>query len=211
MVVPGPIGLFRREALDRVEAENERAGGFENQEMPGPFSPLTFAEDFHLSLTMLALGYRVEYEPHAIAHTKAPATLAGLVNQRYRWNRGTMQVILWFVRRTLRGDKSPPCIKAWVATAFLLDFFCFPPLYFVLLASSLLYLLHGGNLSSLASWATAACLANVMSGSLYAVAHRDRVTLALLSPFFDFYQGILLNCAWFIATLDQARGARMRW
>jgi cellulose synthase/poly-beta-1,6-N-acetylglucosamine synthase-like glycosyltransferase len=160
---------------------------------------------------MLALGYRVEYEPHAIAHTKAPATLAGLVNQRYRWNRGTMQVILWFVRRTLRGDKSPPCIKAWVATAFLLDFFCFPPLYFVLLASSLLYLLHGGNLSSLASWATAACLANVMSGSLYAVAHRDRVTLALLSPFFDFYQGILLNCAWFIATLDQARGARMRW
>jgi hypothetical protein len=46
MVVPGPIGLFRREALDRVEAENERAGGFENQEMPGPFSPLTFAEDF---------------------------------------------------------------------------------------------------------------------------------------------------------------------
>jgi hypothetical protein len=50
-----------------------------------------------------------------------------------------------------------------------------------------------------------------MSGSLYAVAHQDRVSLALLSPFFDFYQGILLNCAWLIATLDQARGARMRW
>ncbi len=211
MVVPGPIGLFRREALDRVQAENERAGGFERQEIPGPFSPLTFAEDFHLSLSMLALGYRVEYEPHAIAHTKAPATLAGLVNQRYRWNRGTMQVVLWFLRRTFRGDQSPLRIKTWIATAFLFDFFCAPPLYFVLLASSLLYLLHGGNLSSLASWASAACLVNVMSGSLYAVAHRDRVSLALLSPFFDFYQGILLNCAWFIATLDQARGARMRW
>jgi len=211
MVVPGPIGLFRREALDRVQEENEKGGGFADDEIPGPFSPLTFAEDFHLSLSMLALGYRVEYEPHAIAHTKAPSTLAALMNQRYRWNRGTMQVVLWFVGRTLRGDQSPLRIKTWIATAFLFDFFCFPPLYFVLLASSLLYLLGGGNLLSLTSWASAACLANVMSGTLYAVAHRDRISLALLSPFFDFYQGILLNCAWLIATLDQARGARMRW
>ena len=83
--------------------------------------------------------------------------------------------MLWFVRKTLYGGKSPLRIKTWIATAFLLDFFCFPPLYFVLLASSLLYLLHGGNLLSLAWWASAACLANVMLGSLYAVAHRDRI------------------------------------
>lgn len=75
MVVPGPIGLFRRETLDRVEAANEDEQGHDEQTIRGPFSPLTFAEDFHLSLSMLALGYRVEYEPHAIAHTKAPSTL----------------------------------------------------------------------------------------------------------------------------------------
>lgn len=211
MVVPGPIGLFRREALDRVQAVNERELSTEEQEIRGPFSPLTFAEDFHLSLTMLALGYRIEYEPHAIAHTKAPSTLAGLISQRYRWNRGTMQVVLWYLRRTFRGGESPLRIKTWIAAAFLPDFFCFPPLYFVLLGSSLLYLLHGGNLSSLASWAAAACLLNIMSGSLYAVAHRDHIGLSLLSPFFDFYQGIFLNCAWVIATFDQARGGRMRW
>jgi len=33
----------------------------------------------------------------------------------------------------------------------------------------------------------------------------------LLSPFFDFYQGILLNCSWLIAMLDQVKGASMRW
>ena len=207
MVVPGPIGLFRREALERVQAEKERSQG----EVPGPFSPLTFAEDFHLSLTMLTLGYRIEYEPHAVAHTKAPATLAGLINQRYRWNRGTMQVVLWYLKRTLRGGKSPLKVKAWIAAVFLLDFSFFPPLYFVLLGSSLLYVFHGGSLSSLASWDTAACLLNVMSGSLYAVAHRDQIYLSLLSPLFDFYQGILLNCAWFIAMVDQARGTGMRW
>ena len=211
MVVPGPIGLFRREALERVQAENERSHSSENHEVPGPFSPLTFAEDFHLSLTMLTLGYRIEYEPHAIAHTKAPATLASLINQRYRWNRGTMQVVLWYLRRTLRGGKSPLKVKAWIAAVFLLDFSFFPPLYFVLLGSSLLYVFHGGSLSSLASWAMAACLLNVMSGSLYAVAHRDQIYLSLLSPLFDFYQGILLNCAWFIAMVDQARGTGMRW
>jgi biofilm PGA synthesis N-glycosyltransferase PgaC len=211
MVVPGPIGLFRREALDRVQADKEGSDDSEGQEVRGPFSPLTFAEDFHLSLSMLALGYRVEYEPHAIAHTKAPATLATLISQRYRWNRGTMQVVLWYLRRTLRGGKSPLKIKAWIAAVFLLDFSFFPPLYFVLLGSSLLYLFHGGNLSSLASWAAAACLLNMMSGSLYAVAHRDDVFLSLLAPLLDFYQGILLNCAWLIATFDEVRGAGMRW
>jgi cellulose synthase/poly-beta-1,6-N-acetylglucosamine synthase-like glycosyltransferase len=211
MVVPGPIGLFRREALDRVQAENERSAGFEDQKIPGPFSPLTFAEDFHLSLSMLALGYRVEYEPHAIAHTKAPSTLASLINQRYRWNRGTMQVVLWFVRRTLRGEKSPLRTKTWIATAFLLDLFCFPPLNFAVLASSLLYIIQGGSLSRLASWAAAACVVNVMSGSLYAVAHQDSIALTLFSPFFDFYQGMLLNCSWFIAMFDQIKGASMQW
>jgi poly-beta-1,6-N-acetyl-D-glucosamine synthase len=211
MVVPGPIGLFRREALKRVQVQNEPAQSCYDPAIQGPFSPLTFAEDFHLSLSLLAMGYRVEYEPHAIAHTKAPSTLAGLISQRYRWNRGTIQVVLWFLRMVARGDKSPLRVKSWTAAVFLADVFFFPALSFVLLASLLLYIVHGGNLSNLASWATATWLLNLMAGSLYAVAHRDRVSLSLLSPLFDFYQGILLNCAWLIAAFDQARGARMRW
>jgi poly-beta-1,6-N-acetyl-D-glucosamine synthase len=210
MIVPGPIGLFRREALERVQAENERRG-WEDGDVRGPFSPLTFAEDFHLSLSMLSLGYRVEYEPHAIAHTKAPSTLPGLISQRYRWNRGTMQVVLWYLRRTLRGGKSPLKVKTWIAAAFIPDFFFFPALYFIVLANMLLYFIHGGSLSNLAPWAAAAVLINVMTGSLYAVAHRDHIYLSFLSPFFDFYQGILLNCAWLIAMFDEARGAGMRW
>jgi hypothetical protein len=73
------------------------------------------------------------------------------------------------------------------------------------------FFLQGGSLAKLAPWAAAAILINVMSGSLYAVAHRDSVYLSLLSPLFDFYQGMLLNCAWVIAMFDQARGSRMRW
>jgi hypothetical protein len=34
------------------------------------------------------------------------------------------------------------------------------------------------------------------------VGHRDSIGLSLLSPLFDFHQGVL-NCVWIIATFDQ--------
>jgi len=122
-----------------------------------------------------------------------------------------MHVVLWYMLRTMRVGKSPLKVTTWIAGAFLPDFFFFPALYFFVLGSMLWYFLQGGSLSRLAPWAGAAILLNVMAGSLYTVAHRDRIYLPLLSPLFDFYQGVLLNCAWFIAIFDQVRGAGMRW
>ena len=212
MIVPGPIGLFRREALQRVQSEaNESDQSCESLAVRGPYSRLTFAEDFHLSLSMLSLGYRVVYEPHAVAHTKAPATIAGLISQRYRWNRGTMQVLSWYVRRVLKGTQSPFGLNLWILSTSLLDFYCIPVIYTFLLGSLIMFLLSGGSLALLAIWGAAACLTNIMSGHLYTIAHRDRTALLLLAPLFDCYQGILLHCAWLIATYDEIRGAGMRW
>jgi hypothetical protein len=96
-----------------------------------------------------------------------------------------MQVVQWYLKRILRGGKSPLKVKAWIAAGFLLlpaTLFCSPRK----LAS-----VRPPRCQSfkLASWATAACLLNMMSGSLYAVAHRDRIYLSLLSPLFDFLSG----------------------
>ncbi len=211
MIVPGPIGLFRREALDRVQQENTRAAIAPDPDVEGPFSHLTFAEDFHLSLTVLALGYRIEYEPRAIARTKAPADISALLNQRYRWNRGTMQVLTWYVRRFLRGGSAPLRLNIWIAAAFLLDYFVFPVLSIALLGCLVLYFVDGGNLSDLAAWTAAAWTVNLLSGTLYAVAHRDSVFLPLLAPFFELYQEMLLKGAWLIAIFDESRGSGMRW
>jgi hypothetical protein len=41
----------------------------------------------------------------------------------------------------------------------------------------------------------------MMTGSLYSGSYPSFI----LSPFFDFYQGILLNCPWLIAMFDEAR------
>jgi cellulose synthase/poly-beta-1,6-N-acetylglucosamine synthase-like glycosyltransferase/peptidoglycan/xylan/chitin deacetylase (PgdA/CDA1 family) len=77
-VVPGAIGAWRREALERM-------GGF----------PLdTLAEDQDLTIAFQKAGYSVLYDSTAIAWTEAPDTIRGLAKQRFRWAFGTLQC-LW--------------------------------------------------------------------------------------------------------------------
>lgn len=75
-VVPGAVGAWRRELI-------ERAGGF---------TDLTLAEDADLTLAIRKLGHAIVYEDEAIALTEAPDTVRGFIRQRFRWMFGTMQV-----------------------------------------------------------------------------------------------------------------------
>jgi len=74
-VVPGAIGAFRRSAL-------LDAGGYTND---------TMAEDADLTLRLERAGWRVLYEPNAVAWTEAPADLGSFLKQRYRWMFGMLQ------------------------------------------------------------------------------------------------------------------------
>ncbi|MBU0474685.1 MAG: glycosyltransferase [Bacteroidetes bacterium] len=76
-IIPGPIGMFRKEALKDV----------------GFYASDTFAEDADLTLKILAVGWKVNYEPNAQALTEAPIKLHQLLKQRYRWTRGILQAI----------------------------------------------------------------------------------------------------------------------
>ncbi len=76
-IVPGPIGVFRREALAGV-------GGYDTD---------TFAEDADLTLKILTAGWHITYEDRAIAWTEAPERLQELIKQRYRWTRGILQAL----------------------------------------------------------------------------------------------------------------------
>ena len=75
-VVPGAVGAWRRELI-------ERAGGFDQS---------TLAEDADLTMAIHKLGYAIVYEDEALALTEAPDTVRGFIRQRYRWMFGTMQV-----------------------------------------------------------------------------------------------------------------------
>jgi peptidoglycan/xylan/chitin deacetylase (PgdA/CDA1 family)/spore germination protein YaaH/glycosyltransferase involved in cell wall biosynthesis len=100
-VVPGAVGAWRKEALQRV----------------GGFSSATLAEDADLTFAIQRAGYRVLYEGRALAWTEAPATLRCLAKQRLRWTFGTFQC-LWkhrggFLRRSAGT-------LGWVAMPYLL-------------------------------------------------------------------------------------------
>ena len=75
MVVPGAIGAFRREAVQKV----------------GMFTTDTLAEDCDLTLRLLRAGYKVRTCNDAYAYTEVPETLNMLVKQRSRWTFGIMQ------------------------------------------------------------------------------------------------------------------------
>jgi cellulose synthase/poly-beta-1,6-N-acetylglucosamine synthase-like glycosyltransferase/peptidoglycan/xylan/chitin deacetylase (PgdA/CDA1 family)/spore germination protein YaaH len=84
-VVPGAVGAWRRAALDAV-------GGYPED---------TLAEDQDLTIAIQRAGWRVTYDPRAVAWTEAPETFRTLARQRYRWAFGTLQC-LWKHRAVLR-------------------------------------------------------------------------------------------------------------
>lgn len=96
-IVPGPVGMFRREALEEV-------GGYDTD---------TFAEDADITLKLISSGWRVVYEDAAIAWSEAPERWIDLVQQRYRWTRGILQAL----RKRKKLFLQPfPDFPLWVST-----------------------------------------------------------------------------------------------
>ena len=77
-VVPGPIGAFRTSILKEI----------------GLFEGDTFAEDADITIRILKAGYKTVFEPQAFGYTEAPKSMNNLAKQRYRWYRGSLQVLL---------------------------------------------------------------------------------------------------------------------
>ncbi|WP_294330139.1 glycosyltransferase [uncultured Sphingomonas sp.] len=88
-VVPGAVGAWRRAALDAV-------GGYPED---------TLAEDQDLTIAIQRAGWRVTYDPDAVAWTEAPESFRSLAKQRYRWAFGTLQC-LWKHRGLYRDKKA---------------------------------------------------------------------------------------------------------
>jgi peptidoglycan/xylan/chitin deacetylase (PgdA/CDA1 family)/spore germination protein YaaH/GT2 family glycosyltransferase len=87
-VVPGAVGAWRRATLDAV-------GGYPED---------TLAEDQDLTIAVQRAGWRVTYDPLAVAWTEAPESFAALAKQRYRWAFGTLQC-LWKHRAIWRSGR----------------------------------------------------------------------------------------------------------
>ncbi|MGC2237062.1 MAG: glycosyltransferase [Pyrinomonadaceae bacterium] len=87
-VVPGSVGAWRREVLEKI----------------GGFSSDTLAEDQDLTIQVRKLGYYIGYEENAVGLTEAPDMLRGLAKQRFRWSFGTLQC-MWKHKRAFLNPK----------------------------------------------------------------------------------------------------------
>jgi poly-beta-1,6-N-acetyl-D-glucosamine synthase len=216
-IVPGAIGLYRRTIFEKIAALpcNQRQiddHGETSGKIFGPLSGETFAEDFQLSLSALALGGKVVYEPRALAFTKGPGRFDSLISQRYRWMRGTWQVLRIYLRdlRAHAIEKNPRL--DWVVMGcYTIDVFLIPLVNFGFWAWLAVAAAWGVELGGVVVWLMAIALLNFMTATIYILVQEDDVALTPLSLLMDLYLSIVVNSAWAIAAIDEARGARMKW
>jgi cellulose synthase/poly-beta-1,6-N-acetylglucosamine synthase-like glycosyltransferase len=211
LIVPGPLGLFRRSALEQVSRTYfAEGGGNGTSEGTGPFSRHTFAEDFELSVMLCALGGRIVYEPKAVSRTRAPATTRALLNQRYRWLRGSMQVTSRYYSEAWGRRSTNIALRWWMALVSVGDLYVVPMAGLLLLAT-LVWTFIVGDLQSILVlwvlvWAIQACTAVMFIRS-----HGERMRLGLLAPLQGIYSAVLLTGVWTHAFLDHATSRPMKW
>ncbi len=113
-VVPGPVGAWRKSAV-------LAAGGYSRE---------TLVEDQDLTLSVLLQGYKILYDPRAVAYTETPHTLDDFLKQRFRWIYGTFQCA-W--KHRARLFENPTTSFSLVIMPNILLFSLVAPLFFPLI------------------------------------------------------------------------------
>ena len=192
-IVPGAIGLFRREALLDV-------GGYDDD---------TFAEDCDLTLKLVFKGWRVKYEPRARSFTEAPDKLMDLLKQRYRWTRGTVQTIKKHGHLLFRPKKG--IMNTLVLWYFIIAGHFWPV---VIVAANVFLIVSTIMISRVyllfVWWSQLAVLE--MAVAIHAIA-MDREDLKLIP--YAVYHTILfvliINVSKTLSTLEELFGLKMTW
>jgi cell division protein FtsW (lipid II flippase) len=135
-----------------------------------------------------------------------------LINQRYRWLRGSMQVLTKCYRRARNSARpSPLRVWAWVLATYVPDLLFSPLLCVLALAGLFVATVRPRSLLPLAFMAAAIVMAQASAAAFFLAAHRDSLRLLYLVPLYGPHNGILLGAAWLIYVFDELRGTTMRW
>jgi len=192
-VVPGPIGIFRRSTL-------EQTGGYESN---------TYAEDFDLTVKILAAGWKINYEPKAVAFTEAPEELLDILKQRYRWSRGILQTLK--KQRSLLTDSGGNVTTSISLWYMLFEGLAWPVmnifanLFFVWIA-----LLYGMTKLLVLWWVLLTVLDVIIAVHAIAMEKED-MKLAFYSFFYRFFYILIIDVCKVFATLEELLGLDMSW
>jgi biofilm PGA synthesis N-glycosyltransferase PgaC len=192
-IIPGPIGLFRREVLVSV----------------GGFATDTFAEDADLTLTILTAGWQIAYEERAIAWTEAPEEVLGLIKQRYRWTRGILQALR---KRGASLTSSESGVVVWVSLqAMLFEAVIWPAmnvlgnLFFSVAA------LSTGAASAVLYWWLLLTMLDIAAALLSIAMEREDLELVPYALVYRFLFIPIVDVAKLLATGEELARVRMTW
>ncbi len=192
-IVPGPIGIFRKEALLDV-------GGYDSD---------TFAEDCDLTLKLLTKGWKIEYEPDAISYTEAPEKLLDLLKQRYRWTRGILQSIKKHKDFLFHPGRS------WVNSAILwymiLEGVFWPTAS--VLASTLLMVIAvlRANVSLIFIWWSQLTLLEMVVALHTVAMEKEDLKLVPYTIFYPLFYILIVNITKTLSGLEELLGLKMTW
>ena len=183
-VVPGAAGAFRRRAVLAV----------------GGYSTDTLVEDADLTVMLLADGWKIPYEPLAIAYTEAPQTLRDVVRQRRRWAFGTVEVLLKHRHRLLarKGGRIGSIGLPWMLITQVVL-----PLVGPASEVFLLYLLMVRNLGEAGGIVAIAVISDIVISAFIVLANREPLRMIAYVP--------LLRLVWRPLQLYAIAASTTRW
>ena len=191
-VIPGPVGLFRRDVVLEL-------GGYSEDES-------LFAEDADLTVRLLSHGWKVVSEDRMVASTEAPEEIYPLLRQRYRWKRGIFQALyLNFKTLILAPQQHAPLI----ALLLTLEGFVLETVSFAITLFIIASFLRFGELKLLYGWFTLLFVLDVLV-LMFAIGKSWWKTLPLLMLQKLLY-GYALQAWNMFALIDEWRSTKMSW
>ena len=192
-VIPGPMGIFRRTAI-------EATGGYDSD---------TYAEDFDMTVKILADGWKIHYEPKAIAFTESPEELLDIIKQRYRWSRGILQAIRkqkHLLTRTSGVVTTPLSLWYMIFEGLVWPAMnIFASLFFVYIA------LVFGMTKLLVLWWVLLTVLDVLIAVHAILMEKEDLKLAFYSLFYRFFYILIIDVTKVFATLEELVGLDMSW
>ncbi|MFJ8016156.1 bifunctional polysaccharide deacetylase/glycosyltransferase family 2 protein [Streptomyces sp. NPDC096339] len=191
--IPGAVGAFRKEALERV----------------GGMSDDTLAEDTDITIAVLCEGWRIVYTEYARAWTEAPASLQQLWSQRYRWSYGSMQA-MWKHRRALTS-RGPAGRFGRLGLPLVVLFGVVAPLLAPLVDIFLLYgVLFADAPVTLASWGGFILIQAVLSWYAFRL-DREKPLHLISLPIQQVVYRQLMYIVLLQSAITAVTGGRLRW
>ncbi len=192
-IIPGPIGLFRKEAVSKA----------------GFYADDTFSEDADLTLRILADGWKIYYEPNSISYTEAPETLQQLLKQRYRWTRGIIQSIRKHKKLMLN-----PTINfgdTFTLWAMFYEALIWPPMNIAAHLFFIVAALAFGFTSLIFFWWAGLALLDLITALYCVAAEKEEFRLVSYAIIYRMVFILIIDICKAMSTVEEFLGVKMRW